>query len=189
MSTEAAPPDRVHRDAVEVGGREVGGAATDPTGATGATGAMGSDGGMASPDRVPRSARWFVGLILAALVIPGLAGLEAWPLTGWKLFSLSRDESQTVWVLESVAAGGATREVSLEDLPLGYRHAEWPMSELLDASMPRRERACDALLAAIVDLHPATTELRLVRDHQQMVAEGGDWVITHDPEEFHTCRT
>jgi hypothetical protein len=146
------------------------------------------EGSLPPVDAVPRSARWLVGLILAALMIPGLVGFEAWPLTGWRLFSLSRDESQTVWVLEALDTGGTAREVSLEELPLGYRHAEWPMTELLGASTSRRERVCDALLAAVADLHPDTTELRLLRDRQRLVEQRGAWLVTHDPEVFHSCR-
>jgi hypothetical protein len=137
---------------------------------------------------VPRSARWLVGVVLVALLVPGLAGFDVWPLTGWRLFSLSRRETQTNWVLEAADADGATREVSLEELPLGYRHAEWPMTDLLGQSTRQRDEVCGALLAAVADVHPATVELRLVRDHQRLVPEHGDWVVAHDPEVFHSCQ-
>lgn len=138
-------------------------------------------------DAVPRAGRWLAGAVLALLIVPGLLGLEAWPLTGWKLFSLSRDESQTAWVVEAVAADGGTERVDPEELPLGYRHAEWPMAELRDASTERRQEVCEALLGAVVDVEPGTVAVNVVRDRQELVERGGEWVVTHDPEVIHTC--
>jgi hypothetical protein len=139
-------------------------------------------------DVVPRRARWFVGFLLLALVVPGVIGFEAWPLTGWRLFSLSRDDSQTAWVLEAVDGGGATQIVELEELPLRYRHAEWPMAELPGASAARQESVCQALLGAVVDVEPGTVALNITRDRQQMVERAGEWTVTHDPEVIHTCQ-
>src|SRR5206468_2883631 len=44
------------------------------------------------PDAVPRWAKWFVSLFLTAFVVCGVVGIEAWPLTGWRLFSHVRTE-------------------------------------------------------------------------------------------------
>ena len=88
----------------------------------------------ADADRAPRGARVLVAALLVLLLVPGVVGFDLWPLTGWRLFSLSRDADQTRWVLEAVDATGDRRVVSLEELPLRYRHAEWPMAELPGAS-------------------------------------------------------
>jgi hypothetical protein len=138
-------------------------------------------------DRAPRSARVFVAVLFVLLLVPGLVGIEAWPLTRWRLFSLSRDADQTRWVLEAVDAGGDRRVVSLEELPLGYRHAEWPMAELPGASDERRDAVCLALAEAVGKVHPDTVELALSRDHTRLVERGGEWVTEHDIEPFHTC--
>ncbi|HEX7147705.1 MAG TPA: hypothetical protein VF512_09355, partial [Actinomycetota bacterium] len=42
----------------------------------------------------PRWARWFVGAYLAVFVVCGVVGLEAWPLTGWRLFADARQARQ-----------------------------------------------------------------------------------------------
>jgi hypothetical protein len=149
----------------------------------------GADAGAAyGGDVVPRSARRLVAVILALLIVPGVIGLELWPLTGWKLFSLARDDAQTRWVLDAVDGEGGTRTVSLEELPLGYRHAEWPMAELPGASTVRRDDVCQALLGAVVDVVPGTVELRIGRDHQRLVESDGGWTVVHDVEAFHSCR-
>src|SRR3546814_14523051 len=80
-----------------------------------------------APGRGPRA------LVVGALVlllVPGVIGFDAWPLTAWRLFSLARDDDQTRWVLEAAISDGDARVVSLPALPPRYRNAEWPMAEL-----------------------------------------------------------
>jgi hypothetical protein len=179
-------------DAEVAAGGETAGTAT---GSAGAGAAGGPDAGVAAGgtpdrsefDRVPTRARWFVGVLLVLLAIPGLVGFELWPLTGWRLFSLSRDGSQTKWVVQAVAEDGSSRPVSLEELPLRYRHAEWPMAELPGASDDRRQAVCEALLGAVVGVVPGTAAVEITRDRQELVKRDGEWTLTHDPEVVHTC--
>jgi hypothetical protein len=140
------------------------------------------------PDAVPRSARWLVGALFVLLLVPGLVGFDLWPLTGWRLFSLARDETQTLWVLEAVDGDGSSRLVDVEELPLRYRHAEWPMADLSDASTARRQAVCEALLGAVVDIEPATAELRIARDRARLAEGDGEWAVIDDLEVIHTCR-
>lgn len=139
-------------------------------------------------DTVPRSARWLVGALFALLLVPGLIGFDAWPLTGWRLFSLARDETQTRWVIEAVDDDGSARIVDLEELPLRYRHAEWPMSDLPGASTERRQAVCEALLGGVVDVEPTTVELRIARDRARLDERDGEWTVIDDLEVIHTCR-
>lgn len=148
------------------------------------TGPSSDDG----PDRPPRSGQLLVLATLAALLTAGLLTIEAWPLTSWRLFSLSRDESQTMWVIHAVDGAGRSDEVSLEALPLRYRHAAWPMADLPEAGRERRDDVCRALLEPALGVRPELVELRIVRDRQRLVEQAGEWVVTHDPEVVHTCR-
>src|SRR3546814_19860999 len=109
-----------------------------------------------APGRGPRA------LVVGALVlllVPGVIGFDAWPLTAWRLFSLARDDDQTRWVLEAEISDGAARVVSLEELPLRYRNAEWQMAELPDAGADQRHGGGDAPAAAVVPVehHPPPT--------------------------------
>ena len=142
----------------------------------------------AETDAVPQSARWLVGALFILLLVPGLVGFDLWPLTGWRLFSLARDETQTLWVLEAVDEDGSSRLVDVEELPLRYRHAEWPMADLPGASTARRQAVCEALLGAVVDIEPATAELRIARDRARLEKGDGGWTVIDDLEVIHTCR-
>jgi hypothetical protein len=141
----------------------------------------------ANSDTVPRSARWLVGALFVLLLVPGLVGFDAWPLTGWRLFSLARGETQTLWVLEAGDSDGSSRLVDVEELPLRYRHAEWPMADLPGASSARRQAVCEALLGAVVDVEPGTAQLRIARDRARLEERDGDWTVIDDLEVIHTC--
>ena len=138
-------------------------------------------------DEAPRSARILVGILFLLMLVPGVIGFDAWPLTGWRLFSLSRGAEQSFWVLEAVDADGDRRVVSLEELPLRYRHAAWPMAELRGASDDERDELCTALFNAVVDVHPDTDELVIARDDARLVERDGEWTTEHDLEPFHSC--
>lgn len=174
------------------------------------TGLSTSNGQGATTGQAPRSVRWFVGVLLVLLLIPGLVGFDVWPLTGWRLFSLSNRSCRERWVVEAVSSDGDVEVVSFEDLPLGYRHGEWAVARLAGSSVPleadcpppaprvhddpdgaspeRREEVCRTFGDAVTQVRRDVVEVRLVRDRQRMVEEDGEWVLTRDPEVFHTCR-
>src|SRR6266511_3523031 len=54
-------------------------------------------------------ARRFVWAFLAAFVIAGVFGIEAWPLTGWRLFADARTAKQVSWQGVTVDAAGRAR--------------------------------------------------------------------------------
>ena len=132
--------------------------------------------------------RTFVWVLLALLCIPGIIGFEMWPASGWRLFSLSRDDTQTVWVLEATGSDGETRRVSLEDLPVAYRLADWVFAELPKSSESRREEVCSALLDAVrQEVVRGATAFQIVRDRQRLERVDGSTRRHHDREVLHRC--
>lgn len=137
---------------------------------------------------ISRRQRVFVWLLLAVLCIPGIVGFELWPASGWRLFSLSRDSSQTVWVLEAEISDREVRRVSLEDLPVAYRLADWVFADLPGSSAARREEVCIALLRATrAEVTSEATAFQIVRDRQRLERIDGAARRTHDREVVHRC--
>ena len=133
-----------------------------------------------------RTARIWVVALLTLLVVPGVVGFDVWPLTAWRLFSLSRDESQSEWALDA-RTPDQTRTVDLEELPMAYRNAAWVLDDVPGASPARRDAICGALLDAVREVVPGATGLRLVRERQRMRIVDGDPVVTARREVQHEC--
>ncbi len=114
-------------------------------------------------ERPPGWARWFVGLFLAAFVVCGVAGIEAWPLTGWRLFSHLRHEHQTTWQAFAVDASGGETRVSFARLPAAYHGFTLIVSRF--GSMPpgRRTETCRTWAGAVRASGEDVAALRIYR--------------------------
>jgi hypothetical protein len=143
----------------------------------------------AATEIAPR-VRWFVGILLTLLLVPGLIGFDAWPLTAWRLFSLSRGDTQLRWEIEAVDRSGDVRQVDLDELPFAFHLAEWPLATLDEpgSSDGDRDRVCRALLEGVTDELPATTGITIVRNDRRLTEQDGEWVVVEDRRPVHDCR-
>ena len=129
------------------------------------TGSVGAGG----PTRLQR--RVVLGT-LGLLLLTGLVGVEAWPLSAWRLFSEPRRAELGGFVLEARNADGAGERVSLSQLPLGFRFAGRALEDLGPRPSARGAELCGALLDAVRAERPGTTQLDVVRVRRRLV-EGG----------------
>jgi hypothetical protein len=70
---------------------------------------------------VGRGVRAFVGVFLALFVGCGLLQVEAWPFSGWRLFSELRTDEVRGWLATSVDAAGIERPIPFGSFPDAYR--------------------------------------------------------------------
>ena len=110
----------------------------------------------ASGGDAPRWARPFVAVFLAAFFVCGVAGIEAWPLTGWRLFSRLRTPQQSAWRAMVVDARGRETPLPFARLPAGF-HAHVHVLRDLPRLPPRRREAvfrawADGLQAAGIEV-------------------------------------
>jgi hypothetical protein len=133
---------------------------------------------MAEPDRVPRLARPFVALLIAAIVASAVFVWEPWPLTSFRLFSHLRFDEQTAWEATVVEANG-------EELgyPLGFA-----IREFVDADGERRDELCRTWVAAAPELvaHQAV-EVRLYHRRWLLSERSGDRALPGSREHAFTC--
>jgi hypothetical protein len=134
-------------------------------------------------DEVPRIAKRVVAVLFTLLLVPALIGFDAWPLTAWRLYSVSRTDTQTRYYVEVQTAPGEAKLVELIDLPLGHRNAAWALPGLPDASPGRREAVCQALLEGARDVIEDPLGLTIVRVRERAVEEGGEWRVRVDERE------
>jgi hypothetical protein len=110
---------------------------------------------------LPRRVRWYLGTFLAAFALCGVFGVEAWPLTGWRLFADARQAEQPGWQLRMVDRGGREHPVPFRELPAGHQGHVQVLRGFPALPAARQAAVCQAWARALLDrgVHPA--ELRL----------------------------
>lgn len=144
---------------------------------------------MSAPEdpSVPARARALVWSVIAVVAVAGFLGLELWPVTGWKLFSVSRTEMANRWVIEGVYDDGDSRIIDFGELPVAYSNSEWPLRSVGSGGTERSRALCRVLLDAAHDRDPDLVGLRIARDSQRLVPDGDEWTVAHDLDVRETC--
>jgi hypothetical protein len=99
----------------------------------------------------PRWARRFVAVYLAVFVVCGLAGFEAWPLTGWRLFADARQARQPGFQAVTVDRAGRETPVPFADLPAGYQGNVQVLKGFAGLSPDGQAAVCQAWAEAVRD--------------------------------------
>jgi hypothetical protein len=136
----------------------------------------------------PRWARWFVGAFLALFVVCGLAGLEAWPLTGWRLFADARQARQPGFQTVTVDRAGRETPVPFAGLPAGYQGYVQVLRGF--AGLPTAEQAavCQAWAEAVRDRGGEVAEVRIYQTVTDVSARIGDRGAPPERALRFTCR-
>lgn len=111
--------------------------------------------------RAPRWARAFVWSFLTAFVVCGVVGIEAWPLTGFRLFSHLRYEHQIEWQAFAVAPDGREDWLPLSRFPGGYNGFPLVMKSFASRSPEQQAGMCRAWTLAASGLRGKTTAIRI----------------------------
>ena len=112
-------------------------------------------------EQPPRWTRSFVAVFLGAFAVCGVLGIEAWPLTGWHLFSQLRSDHQVSWSAISVDADGNEREIRFERLPRAYRNFRLVMRDFSRLGADDRAAVCEAWAEAVRQDGTGSTSLRI----------------------------
>jgi hypothetical protein len=133
---------------------------------------------MAEPDRVPRLARPFVALLIAAMVASAVFAWEPWPLTSFRLFSHLRVDEQTAWQATVVEPNGD--ELAY---PLGFAIADF-----VRANTERRSALCRTWVAAAPEvIGQKAVEVRLYERRWVLSERRGDRALPGTTKHLFTC--
>ena len=133
-----------------------------------------------APDLADAPPRWIrtTGLVLLSIfLLFGVVGLEAWPLTGWHLFSTTRSPTEASSQAYAVDASGDEVRVEWLDLPTAFRQT-W-------RQLAGGEGRCEGFVEAVRTEFPDLTEVRVYRVHDHLDEDGERTEL--DRELRYTC--
>jgi len=85
-----------------------------------------------------------VHVFLLVFAVTGVAHLELFPFTGFRLFSELRTDERESWQLRAVAPDGDETPIRLSELPLAYRNTTRLLLGFDDLSRADQDAVCDA---------------------------------------------
>jgi hypothetical protein len=119
-------------------------------------------------DRPQPWARAFVAVLLAAFVTCGILGIEAWPLSGFRLFSAPRSSVATGWRLVAVTSDGEQAPVNVSRLGAAYRGFGFVARSFEDLPTSEQIAVCEAWLRAAASIGIDAAGLMLVKVEQSL---------------------
>jgi hypothetical protein len=136
----------------------------------------------------PRWARRFVAAYLAVFVVCGLAGFEAWPLTGWRLFADARQARQPGFQAVTVDRAGRETSIPFADLPAGYQGNVQVLKGFADLPPDRQAAVCQAWADAVRARGREVTEVRIYQTVTDVSRRVGDRGAPPERTLRFTCR-
>ena len=140
-------------------------------------------------DPAPRWARWFVGAYLTVFVVCGVAGLEAWPLTGWRLFADARQARQPGFQAVTADRAGRETPVPFADLPAGYRGDVQVLKGFAALPAGRQAAVCQAWAEAVRARGGEVAEVRVYQTVTDVSRRAGDRGAPPERTLRFTCRS
>jgi hypothetical protein len=137
---------------------------------------------------VPRWARRFVAAYLAAFLVCGLFGLEAWPLTGWRLFADARRAVQPGWQAVTVDRAGRETPIPFRDLPAGYQGHVQVLRGFAELAPDRQAAVCRAWAEAVRARGGEVAAVRLYQTETDVSARVGQRGAPPRRTLRYTCR-
>jgi hypothetical protein len=121
----------------------------------------------------PRWAGWFVRSFLAAFVVCAVVGIEAWPLTGFRLFSHLRYANQTEWQAFAVRPDGSEAWLPLSRVHGGYNGFPLVMKSFASRTPEQRTNMCRAWTVAAAALQETTVAIRIYTIERRLEPRNG----------------
>ena len=129
-----------------------------------------------------------MGAYLALFLVCGVVGLEAWPLTGWRLFADARQARQPGFQAVTVDRAGRETPIPFADLPAGYQGRRPGPQGLRRPAHRRQAAVCQAWAKAVRDRGGEVAEVRIYQTVTDVSRRVGDRGAPPERTLRFTCR-
>jgi hypothetical protein len=111
-------------------------------------------------------------VFLLVFAVTGVAHLELFPFSGFRLFSELRPADRQSWELRAVDRTGDEIAIRLGDLPLGYRNTSTQLKDFAGMNAAERDEICDAWAEPLRDGGNAVVGVRIYSVVQSVRPDG-----------------
>lgn len=115
------------------------------------------------PVPVTRRTRRLVHLFLLVFAVTGVAHLELFPFSGFRLFAEVRSDERVSWQLRAVDAAGDEHPIRLGALPLAYRNTSLLLLEFPSLDAAERDAICNGWAQPRREAGEAVAAVRVYR--------------------------
>jgi hypothetical protein len=121
-------------------------------------------------ESIPRSVRVGIGVFLALFIFTGVFEIQAWPFTGWRLFSHTRTDESVA--LAAFAVDRAGHSTPLHGLRVAAFRDLSAVAAYFDGLSPSsKATTCQAWLSSVRRVVPSAVAVRIYRVTQELVPQ------------------
>ncbi|MEX0666564.1 MAG: hypothetical protein WD598_17550 [Acidimicrobiia bacterium] len=113
-------------------------------------------------------------LTLVMLFVAGVATVEAWPFTGWRLYSNTKGPTAGSYFAYRVSPDGTEHKIDYEELPYAYRRAPYILNKFPSSDDPTREAVCEALAHGEREAGRSVAEIHVYWELRRVVPVDGE---------------
>lgn len=144
---------------------------------------------MPAPDTEapPRGARALVWLFLASIAACAVLKIEAWPLSGWRLFSAIRHPRVSSWQATTVDGAGRETPFPPSGLPFAFHGHVHVLRRFERLSQSRRAAVCGAWADAVRERGREARAVLIYRTERDLSVRQGDRAAPPQRTLVHRC--
>ena len=121
-----------------------------------------------------RPVKVIVLLTLAMLFIAGTFTIEAWPFTGWRLYSNTKGPTAGSFIAYRVGPNHGEHLVDYHDLPYAFQRTPYVLNKFPSSSANEREDACDGIAQGEREAGRPVAAIRIYWEVRRVVPVNGE---------------